>query len=42
MAKREVLSYGMNKVNTSIAYDVWGLDVADLERRMKKLKNLDL
>ena len=42
MAKRNVLSYGMNKVNTSVAYEVWGIDVADLEKRMKKLKNLEL
>ena len=42
MAKREVLSYGLYKVNTSIAYEVWGIDVVDLERRMKKLKNLGL
>jgi hypothetical protein len=42
MAKREVLSYGMHKVNTSIAFEVWGIDVSDLEKRMKKLKNLDL
>jgi hypothetical protein len=42
MAKRDVISYGMNKVNTPIAYEVWGIDVADLEKRMKKLKNLEL
>ena len=42
MARREIMSYGLNKVNTSIAYEVWGLDVDDLERRIKKLKNLDL
>ena len=42
MAKRNVLSYGMNKVNTSVAYEVWGIDVTDLEKRMKKLKNLEL
>ena len=42
MAKREIMSYGLNKVNTSVAYEVWGLDVDDLERRIKKLKNLDL
>jgi hypothetical protein len=35
-------SYGANKVNTVIAFQVWGLDVADLERRKKKLKDLDL
>ena len=42
MAKREIMSYGHNKVNTCVAYEVWGIDVIDLERRMKKLKNLDL
>ena len=42
MTKREVLPYGMHKINTSIAFEVWGIDVADLEKRMKKLKNLEL
>jgi len=42
MCKREVLSYGANKVNTAVAYAVWGLDVDDLEKRMKKLKELKL
>ena len=42
MAKRDMLSYGIYKVNTVVAFIVWGLDVVDLEKRMKKLKNLDL
>ena len=42
MTKREKLSYGMYKVNTAVAYDVWGIDVDDLERRRKKLKSLEL
>ena len=42
MAKRDMFSYGANKVNTSVAFDVWGLDVSDLEVRMKKLKELNL
>ena len=42
MEKREILSYGMYKVNTVVAFSVWGIDAADLEKRMKKLKELDL
>ena len=42
MIKRDVLSYGMYKINTGIAFDVWGIDVADLEKRKKKLKALEL
>jgi len=42
MNNRDINSYGMYKVNTNIAYDVWGLNVADLEKRRKKLKDLNL
>ena len=42
MNEQDTLSYGINKINTSIAYDVWGIDVADLERRRKKLRDLNL
>jgi hypothetical protein len=42
MARRDMFSYGMYKVNTSVAFDVWGLDVVDLEKRRKKLKDLQL
>lgn len=33
---------GRCTVNTKVAYDVLGIDVEDLERRRKKLKELDL
>jgi len=42
MMNREILSYGMYKINTGIAFDVWGIDVADLKTRRKKLKALEL
>lgn len=42
MNNRNILSYGANKVNTTVAFDVWGLDIKDLEKRMKKIKELDL
>jgi len=42
MNNRDTFSYGMYKVNTKIAFDVWGLDVADLEKRRNKLKALKL
>jgi len=42
MLKRNEMSYGLNKVKTGTAYDVWGIDAADLERRRKKLKALEL
>jgi hypothetical protein len=42
MDKKDLFSYGANKVNTEIAFNVWGINVASLERRMKKLKELNL
>jgi len=42
MLKRNEMSYGLYKVKTGTAYDVWGIDAADLERRRKKLKALEL
>ena len=42
MSSKGVLSYGSNTVNTEIAFDVWGIDVKDLEKRMKKIKELGL
>jgi hypothetical protein len=38
MRRRDMLSYGAYKVNTEVAYEVWGLDIKDLEKRMCKLK----
>ena len=42
MINRSTLSYNMYKINTGIAFDVWGIDVADLEKRRRKLKALEL
>ena len=42
MIKKDIFSYGSNKINTKIAFIVWGLDVADLEKRSRKLKELNL
>lgn len=42
MDKRDILSYGIYKVNTVVAYLVWGIDVFDLEKRRKKLRELAL
>ena len=42
MNARDVYSYGANKVNTEVAFEVWGIDVEDLEKRMRKIKELNL
>ena len=42
MMKRGASIFNENKVNTAIAYDVWGIDIIDLENRMKKIKELSL
>jgi hypothetical protein len=42
MNKRDICSYGLHKVNTTVAFAVWGIDVADLEKRFKKLKALEI
>ena len=42
MCEREVISYGANRVNTAVAFEVWGINVRDLEKRMKKIKELNL
>jgi len=42
MIKQNIFSYGMYKVNTEVAFKLWGIDVNDLERRRKKLKMLEL
>ena len=39
---RNVKTMCIDAVNTEVAYDVWGIDVVDLERRLKKLKSLGL
>ena len=42
MTRRDIFSYGMYKVNTAVAFDIWGINVTDLEKRRKKLKDLEL
>ena len=42
MDNRGVHSYGLYKVNTAVAFETWGIDVADLEKRKKKIKELNL
>jgi hypothetical protein len=42
MDKKNILTYGLYKVNTAVAFEVWGINVADLEERRKKLKELSL
>ena len=42
MINRSVPAYGLNKVNTTVAFEVWGIDVTDLEMRIKKLNSLGL
>ena len=42
MIKKDMPTFNVNKVNTVIAYEVWGIDIIDLEKRMKKLKELSL
>jgi len=42
MNAREMLSYGAHTVNTVIAYEIWGINVTDLEKRKKKINELNL
>ena len=42
MIKRNMPTFNSYKVNTAIAYDVWGIDINDLENRRKKIKELCL
>ncbi|MCL2562647.1 MAG: hypothetical protein FWE08_01245 [Oscillospiraceae bacterium] len=40
--QRDIFSYGANTVNTEVAYQVFGLDISDLESRLEKIRALDL
>jgi hypothetical protein len=42
MYENNVLTHGLYKVNTESAYRAWGIDIKDLEKRMKKLHELNL
>ena len=42
MIEDETPSYGIHTVNTKTAFEVWGIDVADLEARWTKINDLRL
>ena len=42
MAERNVLYYNARCVNTRTAYEVWGLNVNELEENFKKLQKLKI
>ena len=42
MNKKGISNYCANKVNTEVAYEVWGLDINNLKTRFKELSILDL
>lgn len=40
MEERKTINYNALCVNTEVAYEAWGLQIADLERRYSKLQKL--
>ena len=40
--EKGILVIDKSCVNTQLAFDVWGIDVNDIERRIKKLEKLGL
>lgn len=42
MAKRGVKCFMSRSINTEVAYEVWKLDINDLEKRLNKLRSLKL
>jgi hypothetical protein len=42
MATRGVQTFGRNSINTKIAYEVWRIDIDELEKNMTKLIKLKL
>jgi len=42
MNERSTPVWNAQRVNTEIAYEAWGLNITDLERRLKKLKALEV
>lgn len=42
MEKRGMMRYNPYVVNTDAAYAAWGLDIADLERRFRRLEKLGM
>jgi len=42
MIKNDIPTFNANKVNTELAFFVWGIDINDLEKRRNKIKQLSL
>ena len=42
MTERNTPVWNAQRVNAEIAYEAWGLNIADLERRFKKLKAMEV
>jgi len=42
MIKKDVPTFNAYKINTAVAYEAWGIDITDLEERMRKIKELAL
>ena len=42
MIEKNIMSYSSNKINTEVAFVVWGLDVENLAHRMRMLSKLKL
>lgn len=42
MYQQDIFSFGANTVNTEIAYQIFGLDIEDLENRLEKIRALNL
>lgn len=42
MSEKNIKTFGQYSVNTEAAYEAWGIDVENLTRRRKKLKELGL
>ena len=40
MAKRHIRTWLPRHINTKLAYEMWGIDIADYEKRLKKLEQL--
>ena len=42
MTERNTPVWNAQRVNTEIAYEAWGLNITDLEHRLKKLKAMEV
>lgn len=42
MAKRGLKSWLPHSIKTTVAYEVWGMDINDLQERLKNLRRLKL